>query len=169
MAGLLHRLNRPAATAWPISEPHGRGSRFSNPPDSPLRLLMPDSIAPRRPDGPKPIFENPGPVSRYPTKTFVRMDAMTARYPWIIAYDIACDRRRSRLARVLQGYGQRVNRSVFLCHLDEKRRLRLETDIRRLGLAASDDVRVYRIQRAGSGEGGLSEAHDLSIPSWNRV
>lgn len=37
---------------------------------------------------------------------------------WAIAYDIADPRRLQRVARVLEGYGTRVQRSVFECCLD---------------------------------------------------
>jgi CRISPR-associated protein Cas2 len=36
----------------------------------------------------------------------------------IICYDIADNRRRNRVARALEGWGQRVQDSVFECHLD---------------------------------------------------
>ena len=36
----------------------------------------------------------------------------------VVAYDVSEDRRRSRLAAVLQAYGDRIQRSVFLATLD---------------------------------------------------
>ena len=36
----------------------------------------------------------------------------------VIAYDIREDRRRARVAAVLQAYGDRVQRSVFVCTLE---------------------------------------------------
>jgi len=37
---------------------------------------------------------------------------------YVIAYDISEDGRRARLAAILQSYGDRVQRSVFVCPLD---------------------------------------------------
>ena len=36
----------------------------------------------------------------------------------VIAYDISDDRRRARVSAVLQAYGDRVQRSVFICTLE---------------------------------------------------
>jgi CRISPR-associated protein Cas2 len=36
----------------------------------------------------------------------------------VIAYDISEDRRRARVAAVLQTYGDRIQRSVFVCTLE---------------------------------------------------
>ena len=35
---------------------------------------------------------------------------------YVIAYDISDDRRRSQVAAVLQAYGDRIQRSVFVCN-----------------------------------------------------
>lgn len=37
---------------------------------------------------------------------------------YVAAYDVSDDRRRGRVARVLSGYGERVQRSVFLIWLE---------------------------------------------------
>ncbi|MCW5941094.1 MAG: CRISPR-associated endonuclease Cas2 [Fimbriimonadaceae bacterium] len=39
----------------------------------------------------------------------------------LVAYDIADDRKRERLARALAAFGDRVQFSVFLCHVDARR------------------------------------------------
>lgn len=39
----------------------------------------------------------------------------------IVSYDIASDRLRNQVSRVLEGYGRRVQYSVFECELTEKR------------------------------------------------
>lgn len=36
----------------------------------------------------------------------------------VIAYDISDDHRRARIAAVLQAYGDRIQRSVFICALE---------------------------------------------------
>jgi CRISPR-associated protein Cas2 len=61
----------------------------------------------------------------------------------VIAYDIPDDRRRNRVARILEGYGERVQDSVFECWLDARRyrsvvaRLTARIDPR------TDKIRIY--------------------------
>lgn len=49
--------------------------------------------------------------------------------PWLIAYDIHDSKRRSRLHTLLSGYGQPVQKSVFLCHLPPARAHRLAAEL----------------------------------------
>jgi CRISPR-associated protein Cas2 len=42
---------------------------------------------------------------------------MAATKLWIVAYDSPSDRRRRGLAQLLEGYGQRLQWSVFACQL----------------------------------------------------
>lgn len=54
----------------------------------------------------------------------------------LVVYDIACDRLRRRLARLLAGYGERVQRSAFECRLRRRERRELEQRLRALVEAA---------------------------------
>lgn len=45
---------------------------------------------------------------------------------WVVAYDISDDRRRLRLHRLLRGFGEPVQKSVFVCQLDGRRKAKLE-------------------------------------------
>lgn len=62
----------------------------------------------------------------------------------LVSYDVPSDRRRTRLAKALEDFGERVQWSVFECRLDEaqverlRRRVSLEID------PAEDSVRIYR-------------------------
>jgi CRISPR-associated protein Cas2 len=51
---------------------------------------------------------------------------------WIVAYDSPSDKRRRRIAELLEGYGQRLQWSVFECHLRDTqiRALRCELERR---------------------------------------
>lgn len=40
---------------------------------------------------------------------------------YLVSYDITSDRLRNQIARILEGYGRRVQYSVFECDLTEKR------------------------------------------------
>ena len=62
---------------------------------------------------------------------------------WIICYDIADDRRRNRIAKALLGYGERVQESVFECHLDNAQLRRLQAELRPLLDENADRLRYY--------------------------
>jgi CRISPR-associated protein Cas2 len=63
---------------------------------------------------------------------------------YLIAYDIADDRRREDVATVLSGYGPRVQLSVFECELRSRREAAaLRAKLRTLIDAIEDQVRIY--------------------------
>jgi CRISPR-associated protein Cas2 len=67
---------------------------------------------------------------------------ITVRY--VIAYDIADDRRRDDVATLLSGYGPRVQLSVFECELRSAREAaRLRVKLRELIEPAEDQIRLY--------------------------
>lgn len=68
----------------------------------------------------------------------------------LVAYDLSNDRTRRRVAKLLSGYGTRVQRSVFECHLSKKERGHLEDrlaacldDAPVAGPLGSRSVRLY--------------------------
>lgn len=69
-------------------------------------------------------------------------------YFWVISYDIANDRRRYRVRRLLEGYGRRVQYSVFECELTTSRRDRLERELRRVINDKEDNIRFYPLNKA---------------------
>lgn len=48
---------------------------------------------------------------------------------YVISYDISSNRMRTKLAKILEGYGVRIQYSVFECRLTEKRFLKLYAEI----------------------------------------
>lgn len=62
---------------------------------------------------------------------------------FVFAYDIPDDRRRTKIANVLEGYGTRVNYSVFECVLDPRRYRALRTRLQRYLVPSEDALRVY--------------------------
>jgi CRISPR-associated protein Cas2 len=62
---------------------------------------------------------------------------------YIISYDIPNDRRRTKVAKLLLGFGQRVQYSVFECYLDKKQILLLRTRLLNLAKEEEDNVRIY--------------------------
>jgi CRISPR-associated protein Cas2 len=64
---------------------------------------------------------------------------------YVVCYDISNDRRRRKLDKLLKGYGQRVQESVFECDLDTNKLVELEEKITRRIEPEDDSVRIYRI------------------------
>lgn len=77
----------------------------------------------------------------------------------VVAYDIADDRRRERVAKILEGYGERVQYSVFECRLDRMQYLRLRHALEEVIVSDEDVISFYflceadvrRIERVGRG------------------
>lgn len=62
---------------------------------------------------------------------------------YAISYDIRDDRRRLKVAKVLQDFGQRVQLSVFEAHLESTELGRLKNRLTPLLDPAQDSVRLY--------------------------
>jgi CRISPR-associated protein Cas2 len=62
---------------------------------------------------------------------------------YLICYDLPDTRRRNRIARLLEGYGERVQDSVFECHLDGGRLKKLKLAIQQILDEHQDKVRYY--------------------------
>lgn len=63
----------------------------------------------------------------------------------VIAYDIPDDRRRNRVAKLLEGYGERVQDSVFECWLDADQLRTLQRRLRKRIDPAQDKLRYYSL------------------------
>lgn len=64
----------------------------------------------------------------------------------LIAYDIPSDKRRAKVAKLLEGFGSRVQYSVFECDLTDRQMRELHGKLqRRLRTAEGDSVRIYRL------------------------
>lgn len=67
------------------------------------------------------------------------------RSRYVITYDIPSDRRRNKVARTLEGHGERVQYSVFECLLKEKQFDALWEELGELLEPEQDSVRAYRL------------------------
>lgn len=66
------------------------------------------------------------------------------RTQWmVISYDITDDKRRSRVMKVLEGHGRRVQYSVFECDLRPEALEKLRARLLKLIDANQDDLRIY--------------------------
>lgn len=63
----------------------------------------------------------------------------------LVCYDIADRRRLYRVARALEGYGERVQESVFECHLERARLSALQRELAGIIDAEADRIHYYRL------------------------
>lgn len=64
---------------------------------------------------------------------------------YLICYDVVNDRRRNRVSHLLQGYGLRVQKSVFECVLNTDQYEMLHKKLLRYLKQEEDQVRFYPI------------------------
>jgi CRISPR-associated protein Cas2 len=62
---------------------------------------------------------------------------------YLVCYDIVSDSRRNKVAKLLESYGLRVQKSVFECVLDENQYTTLSKYLVRLVNKREDQVRFY--------------------------
>ncbi len=62
---------------------------------------------------------------------------------YLIAYDISNDRRRTRIHKLLCGFGQWTQFSLFECWLTKRQLLDLQHKLEQLMNRAEDSVRLY--------------------------
>ena len=63
----------------------------------------------------------------------------------LVVYDIPDDKRRTKLATFLEGYGRRVQYSVFECFLSLSDMRKLRDQVKRWVKDSEDNVRFYWI------------------------
>lgn len=67
----------------------------------------------------------------------------------LIIYDIVDNRKRVKMAKLLSGYGKRVQKSAFEAMLTKQKYNKLIEEIPKFIDKAEDNVRVYRITGKG--------------------
>jgi CRISPR-associated protein Cas2 len=71
---------------------------------------------------------------------------------WVVAYDSPNTKRRRKLAKLLEGYGERLQLSVFECRLQPHQLQRLRQGLARIA-TADDSIRLWGMpQRAQAAE-----------------
>jgi CRISPR-associated protein Cas2 len=55
-----------------------------------------------------------------------------SRNAFIVCYDITDDKRRTSVFNTCRGYGERIQYSVFRCHLSRTERINLESAVREI-------------------------------------
>jgi CRISPR-associated protein Cas2 len=62
---------------------------------------------------------------------------------YLVCYDVVGDRRRSRVANLLKGYGLRVQKSVFECVLSDEQCEMVQRKLEKCLKPEEDQVRFY--------------------------
>ena len=66
---------------------------------------------------------------------------------YVIVYDITCDKRRKKVSDLLEGYGQRVQYSVFECILSQSKYSELQKRLRKQVKSSEDSIRFYPLSK----------------------
>lgn len=66
---------------------------------------------------------------------------------YVVAYDIPDDKRRKKVADLLEGYGKRVQYSVFECLLTSAKYDELRSKLKKRVKLSEDSVRFYPLTR----------------------
>ena len=87
----------------------------------------------------------------------------------VVSYDIVDDKKRLRVAKLLKSYGERVQKSVFECRLDDRLYLKMKREIEKI-IDWEEDGVIYYILCAGclknvdiSGIGYVREDEDVIV------
>ena len=76
---------------------------------------------------------------------------MNAVHRFVIAYDVASDVRRSRIAKVLERFGDRLQYSVFLVDAKPAKMVRLNAALRAIVNFGEDSILVCDLGPIGDG------------------
>ncbi|MFI5063642.1 MAG: CRISPR-associated endonuclease Cas2 [Streptosporangiales bacterium] len=72
-----------------------------------------------------------------------------ARHRFLIAYDIRDDRRLRKVATCMEGYGTRVQYSVFVSDLSDRELILMRGDLEYLMKPSEDSVMIVELGQAG--------------------
>ena len=61
----------------------------------------------------------------------------------VVSYDVVDDRKRTRMAKTLKNFGERVQKSVFECRVDDQQFIRMKQSLEKIMDMNEDSVRFY--------------------------
>jgi CRISPR-associated protein Cas2 len=64
---------------------------------------------------------------------------------YLVAYDISDDRRRNAVFKLMHGYGDRLQYSVFRCDLSEANKVRMQTGLAEVVDHRNDQVLIFNL------------------------
>ena len=87
----------------------------------------------------------------------------------VVSYDVVDDRKRSKIAKAMKSYGERVQKSVFECRVDDQQFIRMKKAVESIMDMNEDSVRYYFLCKGCvdrieiSGWGTVTEDESLII------
>ena len=66
---------------------------------------------------------------------------------YLVTYDIPSNKRRKKVSDLLEGYGKRVQYSVFECVLEPKKFVELKTRLKKRVNLEEDSIRFYPLSK----------------------
>ncbi len=66
---------------------------------------------------------------------------------YLLIYDIAKDQSRTKAAKIVEGYGTRVQKSAFECRLTRGMKARLLKSLEAVELSGEDSIALYRLAK----------------------
>lgn len=87
-----------------------------------------------------------------------------ARRRYLIAYDIRDDRRLRSIAVCMEGYGERIQYSVFVADLSDREKYLMRADIEFRMKHTEDSVMVIDLGAAGDSSRFLFLGHHEKLP-----
>ncbi len=67
---------------------------------------------------------------------------------YVVTYDISVDKRRKKVSDLLEGYGQRVQYSVFECFLNQAKFIELCSRMEKHIEISEDSIRFYPLSKS---------------------
>lgn len=92
-----------------------------------------------------------------------------ARRRYLVAYDIREDRRLRNIATCMEGYGERIQYSVFVCDLSDQEAVLMRGDVEARMKQSEDSVMIIDLGRAGDSSRFLFLGHHERLPTPSAV
>jgi CRISPR-associated protein Cas2 len=87
------------------------------------------------------------------------------RRRYLVAYDIREDRRLRNIAICMEGYGERIQYSVFVCDLSDRDAVLMRSDMEARMKQSEDSVMIIDLGRAGDSSRFLFLGHHEKLPA----
>ena len=92
-----------------------------------------------------------------------------ARRRYLVAYDIREDRRLRSVASCVEGYGERIQYSVFICDLSDQEAVSMRGDLEIRIKPSEDSVMIIDLGQAGDSSRFLFLGHHERLPASGAV
>jgi len=83
----------------------------------------------------------------------------------LVIYDVEENKVRNKIVRILESYGVRVQKSAFVCHVDDKRLSVMKSKLDKV-IGESDSIRIYQIRSSCF---DITEFDDVQVYSSKTV